>query len=245
LCSSRACVIESEKLAARWLEPQGLTTELGDSLHLKSSYDKATHLRPSFAAQASTRANILKGIRRNSASPSYPDRTSVRRNRKGFRVLDVPRSRPFCAARPICLELARHARVVTSRKASSSRPRTENVVQKVQSTGNRTSSSPTGISLRVNNLVSEHAVDPDFEAIGLSGRLRRTHSCSFPAVPQGLGRGARHGRLSGPGSGLRSALTHCSWRSTRPGPCPLDGPNTLALDSLRELLTTLKGLTHW
>jgi len=118
------------------------------------------------------------------------------------------------------------------------------VVQKVQSTGNRNILiTERGASFGYNNLVSDMRSIPILRQLGYPVVFDATHSVQLPG-------GA--GEASGGERAMAVYLARAAvavgvdalFMEVHPEPdrALCDGPNTLALDSLRDLLTTLKGI---
>jgi len=243
------CVIESEKLARKVAASlKELTTELGIPFIFKSSYDKAnrTSVRSFRGPGLDKGLKILKGIREQFGVPVLSDVHRFEEIEKASEVLDVAQIPAFlCRQTDFVLELARHARVVNIKKGQFLAPwDVENVVQKVQSTGNRNILiTERGASFGYNNLVSDMRSIPILRQLGYPVVFDATHSVQLPG-------GA--GKASGGERAMAVYLARAAvavgvdalFMEVHPDPdrALCDGPNTLALDSLRELLTTLKGI---
>jgi len=243
------CVIESEKLARKVAASlKELTTELGIPLIFKSSYDKANRTSvQSFRGPGLDKGlKILKGIREEFDIPVLSDVHRFEEIVKASEVLDVAQIPAFlCRQTDFVLELARHARVVNIKKGQFLAPwDVENVVQKVQSTGNRNILiTERGASFGYNNLVSDMRSIPILRQLGYPVVFDATHSVQLPG-------GA--GKASGGERAMAVYLARAAvavgvdalFMEVHPDPdrALCDGPNTLALNSLRDLLTTLKGI---
>ena len=243
------CVIESEKLARKVASSlKELTTELGIPFIFKSSYDKAnrTSVRSFRGPGLDKGLKILKGIREEFGVPVLSDVHRFEEIEKASEVLDVAQIPAFlCRQTDFVLELARHARVVNIKKGQFLAPwDVKNVVQKVQSTGNRNILiTERGASFGYNNLVSDMRSIPILRQLGYPVVFDATHSVQLPG-------GA--GEASGGERAMAVYLARAAvavgvdalFMEVHPDPdrALCDGPNTLALDSLRELLATLKGI---
>ena len=243
------CVIEGEKLtrrvAARLKE---ITSELGIPLIFKSSYDKAnrTSLR-SFRGPGLDRGlKILQAIREEIGIPVLSDVHRFEEIERASEVLDVAQIPAFlCRQTDFVLELARHARVVNIKKGQFLAPwDVQNVVRKVESTGNRNILiTERGASFGYNNLVSDMRSIPILRRMGYPVVFDATHSVQLPG-------GA--GEASGGERAMAVFLARAAaavgvdalFMEVHPDPdrARCDGPNSLALDSLRDLLVTLKGI---
>ena len=243
------CVIESEKLArkvARSLKE--MTAELGIPFVFKSSYDKAnrTSVR-SFRGPGLDRGlKILQAIREEYGVPVLSDVHRFEEIEKAAAVLDVAQIPAFlCRQTDFVTELARHARVVNVKKGQFLAPwDVENVVRKVESAGNRNILiTERGASFGYNNLVSDMRAIPILRGMGYPVVFDATHSVQLPG-------GA--GEASGGERAMATVLARAAvavgvdaiFLEVHPDPdrARCDGPNSLALDTLRDLLVTLKGI---
>lgn len=243
------CVIESEKLArkvARSLKE--MTAELGIPFVFKSSYDKAnrTSIR-SFRGPGLDRGlKILQAIREEYGVPVLSDVHRFEEIEKAAAVLDVAQIPAFlCRQTDFVTELARHARVVNVKKGQFLAPwDVENVVRKVESAGNRNILiTERGASFGYNNLVSDMRAIPILRGMGYPVVFDATHSVQLPG-------GA--GEASGGERAMAIVLARAAvavgvdalFLEVHPDPdrARCDGPNSLALDTLRDLLVTLKGI---
>jgi 2-dehydro-3-deoxyphosphooctonate aldolase (KDO 8-P synthase) len=243
------CVIESEKLARKVAGSlKGLTTELGIPFIFKSSYDKAnrTSVRSFRGPGLDKGLKILKGIREEFGVPVLSDVHRFEEIVNASEVLDVAQIPAFlCRQTDFVLELASHARVVNIKKGQFLAPwDVKNVVQKVLSTGNRNILiTERGASFGYNNLVSDMRSIPILRQLGFPVVFDATHSVQIPG-------GA--GEASGGERAMAVYLARAAvavgvdalFMEVHPDPdrALCDGPNSLALDSLRNLLTTLKGI---
>jgi 2-dehydro-3-deoxyphosphooctonate aldolase (KDO 8-P synthase) len=243
------CVIESEKLARKVAGSlKELTTELGIPFIFKSSYDKAnrTSVRSFRGPGLDKGLKILKGIREEFGVPVLSDVHRFEEIGKASEVLDVAQIPAFlCRQTDFVLELARHARVLNIKKGQFLAPwDVKNVVQKVLSTGNRNILiTERGASFGYNNLVSDMRSIPILRQLGYPVVFDATHSVQLPG-----GAGAASGGERAMAVYLARAAVAVGvdalFMEVHPDPdrALCDGPNALALDSLRNLLTTLKGI---
>ncbi len=243
------CVIESEKLARRVAGSlKEMTGELGIPFIFKSSYDKAnrTSIR-SFRGPGLDRGlKILGAIRKEFGIPVLSDVHRFEEIEKAAAVLDVAQIPAFlCRQTDFVMELARHAKVVNVKKGQFLAPwDVENVVRKVESAGNRNILiTERGASFGYNNLVSDMRSIPILRRMGYPVVFDATHSVQLPG-------GA--GEASGGERAMAVFLARAAvavgvdalFLEVHPNPdrARCDGPNSLALDSLRDLLVTLKGI---
>ncbi len=243
------CVIESEKLtrrvAARLKE---MTDELGIPLIFKSSYDKANRSSlSSFRGPGLHRGlKILEAIREEFGVPVLSDVHRFEEIEKAAEVLDVAQIPAFlCRQTDFVTELARRAKVVNIKKGQFLAPwDVANVVQKVKSAGNRNILiTERGASFGYNNLVSDMRSIPILRNMGYPVVFDATHSVQLPG-----GAGEASGGDRAMAVFLARAATAVGvdavFLEVHPDPdrARCDGPNSIALDSLRGLLTTLQGI---
>jgi 2-dehydro-3-deoxyphosphooctonate aldolase (KDO 8-P synthase) len=243
------CVIESEKLtrrvAARLKE---MTDELGIPLIFKSSYDKANRSSlSSFRGPGLHRGlKILEAIREEFGVPVLSDVHRFEEIEKAAEVLDVAQIPGFlCRQTDFVTELARRAKVVIIKKGQFLAPwAVANVVQKVKWAGNRNILiTERGASFGYNNLVSDMRSIPILRNMGYPVVFDATHSVQLPG-----GAGEASGGDRAMAVFLARAATAVGvdavFLEVHPDPdrARCDGPNSIALDSLRGLLTTLQGI---
>lgn len=243
------CVIEGEKLTRKVAASlKALTAELGIPFIFKSSYDKANRssLR-SFRGPGLDRGlKILKAIREDFSVPVLSDVHRFEEIERASEILDVAQIPAFlCRQTDFVVELARHAKVVNIKKGQFLAPwDVANVVQKVESAGNRNILiTERGASFGYNNLVSDMRSIPILRKMGYPVVFDATHSVQLPG-------GA--GEASGGDRAMAVFLARAAvavgvdalFLEVHPDPdrARCDGPNSLALDSLRGLLATLKGI---
>ncbi len=243
------CVIESEKLARKVAASlKEITTELGIPLIFKSSYDKANRSSvSSFRGPGLEKGlRILQGIREDFGIPVLSDVHRFEEIAKASEVLDVTQIPAFlCRQTDFVIEVARHANVVNIKKGQFLAPwDVENVVQKVLSAGNRNILiTERGTSFGYNNLVSDMRSIPILRRMGYPVVFDATHSVQLPGG-------------AGEASGGDRAMAVCLARAAvavgidalflevHPDPdrARCDGPNSLVLGTLRELLSTLRAI---
>ncbi|MCU0582911.1 MAG: 3-deoxy-8-phosphooctulonate synthase [Syntrophales bacterium] len=243
------CVIEGEKLTRKVAASlKAMTAELGIPFIFKSSYDKAnrSNLR-SFRGPGLDRGlKILKAIREDFSVPVLSDVHRFEEIERASEVLDVAQIPAFlCRQTDFVVELARHAKVVNIKKGQFLAPwDVANVVQKVEAAGNRNILiTERGASFGYNNLVSDMRSIPILRKMGYPVVFDATHSVQLPG-------GA--GEASGGDRAMAVFLARAAaavgvdalFLEVHPDPdrARCDGPNSLALDSLRGLLATLKGI---
>jgi len=243
------CVIEGEKLTRRVAASlRDVTAELGIPFIFKSSYDKAnrTSVRSFRGPGLDKGLKILKAIREELGVPVLSDVHRFEEIERAAEVLDVAQVPAFlCRQTDFVMELARHAKVVNIKKGQFLAPwDMVNVVRKVEAAGNRNILiTERGASFGYNNLVSDMRSIPILRGMGYPVVFDATHSVQLPG-------GA--GEASGGERAMAVYLARAAaavgvdalFLEVHPEPdrARCDGPNSLALDSLRELLRMLQGI---
>jgi 2-dehydro-3-deoxyphosphooctonate aldolase (KDO 8-P synthase) len=241
------CVIEDEeKTMGIAHDLKELTGKLGIPLIFKASYDKANRTsRDAFRGPGLTRGlEILKRIRDAFAIPVLSDVHRFEEIAPAAAVLDVLQAPAFlCRQTDFIVEIARRAKVVNIKKGQFLAPwDAVHIVEKAAATGNHNIIlTERGISFGYNNLVVDFRSFPILQATGYPVIFDATHSVQLPG-------GA--GKASAGDRGMVPCLARAAvaagidglFVEVHPNPdCALcDGPNSLALDSLPELLATLK-----
>jgi 2-dehydro-3-deoxyphosphooctonate aldolase (KDO 8-P synthase) len=243
------CVIESEKLTRKVASSlKEITAELGIPLIFKSSYDKANRTSlSSFRGPGLEKGlKILQGIREDFGIPVLSDVHRFEEIERASEVLDVAQIPAFlCRQTDFVIELAKHAKVVNIKKGQFLAPwDVENVVQKVLSAGNRNILiTERGASFGYNNLVSDMRSIPILRRMGYPVIFDATHSVQLPG---GVG-DASGGERAMAVYLARAAVAvgiDALFLEVHPDPdrARCDGPNSLVLDTMRELLSTLKAI---
>jgi len=243
------CVIEGEKLTRRVAASlRDVTAELGIPFIFKSSYDKAnrTSVRSFRGPGLDKGLKILKAIREELGVPVLSDVHRFEEIERAAEVLDVAQVPAFlCRQTDFVMELARHAKVVNIKKGQFLAPwDMANVVRKIEAAGNRNILiTERGASFGYNNLVSDMRSIPILRGMGYPVVFDATHSVQLPG-------GA--GEASGGERAMAVYLARAAaavgvdalFLEVHPEPdrARCDGPNSLALDSLRDLLRMLQGI---
>jgi len=225
-----------------------VTAELGIPFIFKSSYDKAnrTSVRSFRGPGLDKGLKILKAIREELGVPVLSDVHRFEEIERAAEVLDVAQVPAFlCRQTDFVMELARNAKVVNIKKGQFLAPwDMANVVRKVEAAGNRNILiTERGASFGYNNLVSDMRSIPILRGMGYPVVFDATHSVQLPG-------GA--GEASGGERAMAVYLARAAaavgvdalFLEVHPEPdrARCDGPNSLALDSLRDLLRMLQGI---
>jgi len=241
------CVIEDEeKTGEIALFLKNLTGRLGIPFIFKASYDKANRTsKDSYRGPGFTKGiAILRDIKKELGIPILSDVHRFEEIEGAAKVLDVVQVPAFlCRQTDFIIEIARKARCINIKKGQFLAPwDVANILAKASSAENENIMiTERGTSFGYNNLVVDFRALPVMREMGYPVVFDATHSVQFPG-------GA--GRASG---GQREMVPYLSRAAVAVGidgifleihPNPeralCDGPNTLSLDSLSDLLCTLK-----
>jgi 2-dehydro-3-deoxyphosphooctonate aldolase (KDO 8-P synthase) len=240
------CVIEDEEMTAKIARDlKALTGELGIPFIFKASYDKANRTsRDAYRGPGLVRGlEILKRIREEFAIPVLSVVHRFEEIAPAAAILDVLQVPAFlCRQTDFVVEIARRARAVNIKKGQFLAPwDAVHIVEKSAAAGNdNIMLTERGVSFGYNNLVVDFRSFPILRGTGYPVIFDATHSVQLPG-------GA--GRASGGDRGMVPCLARAAVAAGIDGlffevhPDPdralCDGPNSLRLDSLPELLTTL------
>jgi 2-dehydro-3-deoxyphosphooctonate aldolase (KDO 8-P synthase) len=240
------CVIESE---ARTLDIAGylrdLTGKLGIPLIFKASYDKANRTsRDAYRGPGLTAGlAILKKVREELGIPVLSDVHRFEEIDPAARVLDVLQIPAFlCRQTDFVVEVARKARAVNIKKGQFLAPwDAAHILEKSAAAGNTNLLlTERGVSFGYNNLVVDFRAFPILRKIGYPVIFDATHSVQLPG---GLGKASGGDRQMVPGLARAAVAAGVDglFLEVHPEPdCALcDGPNSLRLDSLPALLSSL------
>jgi len=241
------CVIESEDKTlyiARYLRE--LTGTLGIPLIFKASYDKANRTsRDSYRGPGPTGGlAILKRVREELDIPVLSDVHRFEEIDAAADVLDVVQIPAFlCRQTDFVIEVARRARAVNIKKGQFLAPwDAGHILAKCAAAGNpNLLLTERGVSFGYNNLVVDFRAFPILRETGYPVIFDATHSVQLPG---GAGRasGGDRGMVPGLARAAVAAGIDGLFIEVHPEPdsAPCDGPNSLRLDSLPALLSSLK-----
>ncbi|MDI6776885.1 MAG: 3-deoxy-8-phosphooctulonate synthase [Syntrophales bacterium] len=240
------CVIEDEeKTREIALFLKNLTGRLGIPFIFKASYDKANRTsKDSYRGPGFTKGlAILRKIKKELGILVLSDVHRSEEVPEAAKVLDVVQVPAFlCRQTDFVMEIARSARCINIKKGQFLAPwDVANILAKASSAGNENIMiTERGTSFGYNNLVADFRALPVMREMGYPVVFDATHSVQFPG-------GA--GTASG---GQREMVPYLSRAAVAVGidglflevhPDPeralCDGPNSLSLDSLSDLLCTL------
>lgn len=241
------CVIESEKETVRHAEKiAAIARSLGIPFVFKASYDKAnrTSIESFRGPGIKEGLRILQRVRDELMVPVLSDVHSVEEARTAGDVLDMIQIPAFlCRQTDLVVAVAKTRRVVNVKKGQFVSPwDMKNVVEKIESAGNRNILlTERGASFGYSNLVSDFRSVPIMRGFGYPVVFDATHSVQ---IPGGLG------KASGGQAEFIPTLARCAVAAgvdavflevhENPGMAKSDGPNSLKLSKLKELLVVLK-----
>ncbi len=243
------CVVESEeKTRAIALAVKIAAEKLGMPFIFKASYDKANRTSiHSYRGPGQARGlEILARIKKDYDLPLLSDVHRFEEIEPAAQVLDVIQIPAFlCRQTDFLCEVARTGRIVNIKKGQFLAPwDMANVIEKVLSTGNeRLLITERGVSFGYNNLVSDLRGLTIMRQLGYPLIYDATHSVQLPG---GAGTASAGQREMVPCLARAAAAVGVDgfFFEVHPNPAEAlcDGPNSLYLDQLPDLLATLKAI---
>ena len=240
------CVIEDEaKTMALADDLKQLTERLQVPFIFKASYDKAnrTSLGSYRGPGLREGLRILEEVKKNCAVPVLTDVHRFEEIGPSSKVADILQVPAFlCRQTDFVIEIARQARVVNIKKGQFLAPwDVRNILQKAASTGNEDIMvTERGASFGYNNLVADFRSLPEIRAMGYPVVFDATHSVQLPGG-QGTSSGGQREMVSYLARAAVAVGIDGLFLEVHPDPdCALcDGPNSLAVDDLPDLLRML------
>ena len=240
------CVIEDEaKTMALADDLKQLTERLQVPFIFKASYDKAnrTSLGSYRGPGLREGLRILEEVKKNCAVPILTDVHRFEEIGPSSKVADILQVPAFlCRQTDFVIEIARQARVVNIKKGQFLAPwDVRNILQKAASTGNENIMvTERGVSFGYNNLVADFRSLPEMRAMGYPVIFDATHSVQLPGG-QGTSSGGQREMVSYLARAAVAVGIDGLFLEVHPDPdCALcDGPNSLAVDDLPDLLRML------
>jgi 2-dehydro-3-deoxyphosphooctonate aldolase (KDO 8-P synthase) len=240
------CVIEDEKKTrdiAEYLKK--LTASLNIPFIFKASYDKAnrTSIHSFRGPGIAEGLRILKTIRRDLDVFVLSDVHRFEDIKPASEILDVVQVPAFlCRQTDFVVEVARHAKIINIKKGQFLAPwDVKNILTKALSAGNeKVIITERGTTFGYNNLVADFRSLPILRSMGYPVVFDATHSVQLPGGT---------GDASGGEREMAAVLSRAAvavgidglFLEVHPDPekAGCDGPNSLFLDSLPDLLRTL------
>jgi 2-dehydro-3-deoxyphosphooctonate aldolase (KDO 8-P synthase) len=243
------CVIEDEKKT--W-EIASFLKELARRLDIpfifKASYDKANRTSlssfrgPGFDEGLAILEKIQKGLQ----LPILTDVHRFEEIERACEIIDIVQVPAFlCRQTDFVVSIAEKARIVNIKKGQFLSPwEVANILKKAESAGNKNIMiTERGASFGYNNLVVDFRSFPIIRKMGYPMIFDGTHSVQLPG---GAGESSGGQREMVPYLCRAAAATGVDGIFLEVHPDPelalCDGPNSLYLSSLPELLTTLKSI---
>jgi 2-dehydro-3-deoxyphosphooctonate aldolase (KDO 8-P synthase) len=243
------CVIESEAVTFEIAKKlKEITRRLDMPFIFKASYDKANRTSiDSFRGPGIEKGlEILKKIKKDLGISILSDVHSLEEVPKASKVLDVLQVPAFlCRQTDLLLEIGKTGKPVNIKKGQFLSPwDVANIVKKIESVGNRRILlTERGTMFGYNNLVVDFRGISIMQGTGYPVIFDATHSIQLPG---GAGTSSGGQREYAPilakaavASGADAVFMEVH---TDPDKALCDGPNSLALEDVSDLLSTLKAI---
>ncbi|MRR17742.1 MAG: 3-deoxy-8-phosphooctulonate synthase [Deltaproteobacteria bacterium] len=241
------CVIENEAAAmeiASYLKQ--LTTKLSIPFVFKASYDKAnrtsihSYRGPGLAAGL----EVLKNVKEKIGVPVLSDVHRFEEIDRAAGILDVMQVPAFlCRQTDFVVEIAKKAKIVNVKKGQFLAPwDVANIIEKIKAAGNdNILITERGASFGYNNLVFDVRALPIMRKMGYPVIFDATHSVQLPGGA-GTASGGERDMVQYLARAAVAAGVDGIFMEVHPDPekALCDGANSLYLNSLEEMLTTLK-----
>lgn len=240
------CVIEDE---AKTVEIAVFLKELTDHLQIpfifKASFDKAnrTSIHSYRGPGLREGLRILSQIKRNLAVSVLTDVHRYEEIKPVSKIADILQVPAFlCRQTDFVVEIARQARVINIKKGQFLAPwDVKNIILKATSTGNENvMMTERGTSFGYNNLVVDFRSLPEMRAMGYPVIFDATHSVQLPGGA-GTSSGGQREMISYLSKAAVAVGIDGLFLEVHPDPdcARCDGPNSLSLSSLIDLLPML------
>lgn len=240
------CVLESEE-TARCIAAHAkeVTRRLGISFVFKASFDKANRTSlSSYRGPGLTEGlRMLAAIREEFQVPVISDVHDVNQVDQAAQVLDILQIPAFlCRQTDLLVAAAHTGKVVNVKKGQFMAPwDMEHAVGKIRGSGNRNILlTERGTTLGYNNLVVDMRSLPIMRSLGCPVIYDATHSVQLPGGAGGSSGGQRQFIAPLTRAAVAAGVDGL-FMEIHPDPdkALCDGPNSLPLDQLESLLTTL------
>ena len=240
------CVIEDEKKTeeiAVYLKE--LTDRLQVPLIFKASYDKAnrTSLHNYRGPGLQAGLQILDKIKKSLSIPILTDVHRFEEIEPVSQVADIIQVPAFlCRQTDFVMEVARFARIINIKKGQFLAPGdVKHIIEKVQAAKNENIMiTERGASFGYNNLVTDYRSIPIMRAMGYPVVFDATHSVQLPGG-QGSASGGQREMVAYLARAAVAVGIDGLFMEVHPDPdfALCDGPNSLSLDSLDQMLRIL------
>ena len=243
------CVIENEDATLRIAEQLiSITEAVGVPLIFKASYDKAnrTSVRSFRGPGMQEGLRILASVKSNFDLPVLSDIHGIEQLDEAAAVLDVLQIPAFlCRQTDLVVAAAKCGKVLNIKKGQFLAPwDMENVIGKAVDSGNdNLILTERGVSFGYNNLVSDMRSLPIMRRMGYPVVFDATHSVQLPGG-QGGSSGGQREFVEYLGRAAVATGIDGIFMEVHPAPekALCDGPNSVKLDDLAELLKKLKAI---
>jgi 2-dehydro-3-deoxyphosphooctonate aldolase (KDO 8-P synthase) len=243
------CVLESEELAREVAgELKRITSRLGLNFVFKASFDKAnrTSLGSFRGPGLNEGLRILGRLREEFQVPVVSDIHEIDQVGPAAAVLDLLQIPAFlCRQTDLLLAAGRSGKPVNLKKGQFMSPwDMAHAVEKFKTTGNSgLLLTERGFALGYNNLVVDMRSLPVMRALGCPVIFDATHSVQLPGGAGGSSGGQREFipplARAAVAAGLDGIFMEVH---PRPDQALCDGPNSIALDQVEEVLRVLAGI---
>lgn len=241
------CVIENEAAAmeiASYLKQ--LTSKLNIPFIFKASYDKAnrTSINSYRGPGAQKGLEILKRVKEKIGVPILSDVHRFEEIEAAADVLDIMQVPAFlCRQTDFVVQIAKKANIVNVKKGQFLAPwDVANIIEKIKAAGNENILiTERGASFGYNNLVFDVRALPIMRAMGYPVIFDATHSVQLPGGA-GTSSGGQRDMVPYLARAAVAAGVDGIFMEVHPDPekALCDGANSLYLNTLEEMLTTLK-----
>jgi len=241
------CVIENESSALRHAEKiKAIAGRLDIPYIYKSSYDKAnrTSSRSYRGPGLAKGIKILEKVKKETGLPVLSDVHCREELKTAAGVLDIIQIPAFLSRQTdFITAVAKTKKTVNVKKGQFMAPwDVRNVVEKIESAGNRSIIiTERGVSFGYNNLVSDMRALAILAELGYPVVFDATHSTQLPG---GLGKASGGERRFVPLLARAAVAAGCDGLfleiHEKPESALCDGPNSIALKDLEELLVMVK-----
>ncbi len=241
------CVIENESSALRHAEKiKAIAGRLDIPYIYKSSYDKANRTSSrSYRGPGLVKGiKILEKVKKETGLPVLSDVHCREELKMAAAVLDVIQIPAFLSRQTdFIIAAAKTKKAVNVKKGQFMAPwDVRNAVEKIESAGNRSIIiTERGVSFGYNNLVSDMRALAILAELGYPVVFDATHSTQLPG---GLGKASGGERRFVPLLARAAVAAGCDGLfleiHEKPESALCDGPNSIALKDLEELLITVK-----
>jgi 2-dehydro-3-deoxyphosphooctonate aldolase (KDO 8-P synthase) len=240
------CVLEAEETARRIASHvKEVAGRLGISFVFKASFDKANRTSlSSYRGPGLTEGlRMLAAIRQEFQVPVISDVHDVTQVEQAAQVLDILQIPAFlCRQTDLLVAAARTGKVVNVKKGQFMAPwDMEHAVGKIRASGNSNILlTERGTTLGYNNLVVDMRSLPIMRSLGCPVIYDATHSVQLPGGSGGSSGGQRQ-FIAPLARAAVAAGVDGLFMEVHPEPAKAlcDGPNSLPLDQLESLLTTI------